>query len=65
MTRNPGEIYLFKINNGNTQQVCEICSKLIINTLKQCSLRRSGVCIVNFERISYIFLVFPMLTLSS
>ena len=65
MTRNPVEIYLFKINNGNAQQVCEICSKLVIKTLKQCSLRRSGVYIVNFERISYVFLAFPMLTLSS
>ena len=28
----PADIYLFKVNNGNTRKVCEICSKLTIKT---------------------------------
>ena len=51
----PTNIYLFKVNNGNTRKKCEICSKLTIKTPEQ---RRSGVFIVNFEHISQLFLVF-------
>ena len=29
---NSPSIYLFKVNNGNTTALCEICSKLIIKT---------------------------------
>ena len=29
---NPGGIYLFKFNNGNTKTMCEICSKLRTKT---------------------------------
>ena len=32
LRENPDGIYLFKINNGNTRAMCEICSKLTINT---------------------------------
>ena len=39
-------IYLFKVNNRNTG---EICSKLTIKTPKRRCWRRSGVFIVNFE----------------
>ena len=39
--------------------MCEICSKLTIKTPEQ----RSGVFVVNFEQISYIVLVFPLLIL--
>ena len=28
-------IYLFKVNNGNTREVCKICSKLTIKTPKR------------------------------
>ena len=28
----PAGIYLFKVNNGNTRAMCEICSKLKIRT---------------------------------
>ena len=45
-------IYLFN------ETICEICSKLTIR-----KSRRFGVCIVNFEQISHIVLVFPSLTL--
>ena len=46
------------------------CSKLATETLEQImkydqsSWRRSGVFIVNFEHISHLVLVFPLLTLS-
>ena len=46
--------------------MCEIYSKLIINTSERRQLRqlrRSGVYIVNFEQILNIVLVFPLLTL--
>ena len=29
----PAGIYLFKVNNGNTRTICEICLKLTIKTL--------------------------------
>ena len=54
----PAKIYLFKVNNRNTRKKSEICSKLTIKT----SERR--VFIVNFEHISYLFLVFLLLTLN-
>ena len=28
----PAEVYLFKINNGNTRTICEICLKLTFKT---------------------------------
>ena len=38
-----GNIYLFKVNNRNTRQKCEICSK---------SIKNQNNVIVNFENIS-------------
>ena len=52
---NPVDTYLFKASNGNTRTMCEIYSKLTIN---------NGASIVNFEDISHIDLVFPLLTLN-
>ena len=60
----PAGIYLFKVNNRNTRTTCEICSKLTIKTPERCYWRSSGVFIVNFEHISYLVLVFLLLTLS-
>ena len=60
----PAGIYLFKVNNGNTRTTCETCSKLTIKIPKRRHCRRSGVFIVNFEHISHIVLVFPLLTLN-
>ena len=40
------------------------CSKLTIKTVEQRPWRRSGIFIVNFEHISYLVLVFLLLTLS-
>ena len=79
--RFPVGMYLFRVNNGNTRTICEICSNLTINTLSLLLIlkkfytlfhcfrcwphwRRSGVFIVNFEQISHISLVFPLLTLN-
>ena len=58
----PAGIYLYKVYNENTQTMCEICSKLTIKTPERRQGRRSGVFIVNFEQISHIFQVFPLLT---
>ena len=55
---NPAGNYMFKVNNRNTRGRCEICSKLTIKTPERHNWRRSGVCIVNFEHISHLLLVF-------
>ena len=60
----PAGIYLLKVNNRNTRKRCEICSKLTIKTPNRRQWRRSGVFIVNFKHISYLVLVFLLLTLS-
>ena len=44
--------YMFKVNDRNTTEKCEICSRLTIETPEQRQWRewrRSGVFIVNFE----------------
>ena len=45
--------YMFKVNNRNTKTRCDICS-----------MRHSGILIVNFEHILELFLVFLLLILS-
>ena len=57
----PADIYLLKVNNRNTRARCEICSKL---TIKIPERRRSGIFIVNFDHISHLALLFPLLTLN-
>ena len=59
----PADMYLFKINNGNTT-MCQIYSELTVKTPERILRRRSGVFIVNFEGISYLVLMFPSLTLN-
>ena len=54
---------LFKVNNRNSRKTCEICSNLTIKTPEQHQGRRSGVSVVKFEQISYLFLVFLLLAL--
>ena len=61
--RSPANIYLFKFNNRNTRKKCEMCSKLTIKTPERHHWR-SGVSIVNFERILHLFLVFLLLNLN-
>ena len=50
-------LYLFKDNNRNTRKGCEIYSKLTVKTPEQRQWSRSGVFIVNFEKISHLFRV--------
>ena len=45
----PTNIYSFQVNNRNTRQNYEICSKLTIKTPERRHWRRSDVVIVNFE----------------
>ena len=42
----------------------EVCTKLTIETPELRQLRRSGFFIINFEHISFLFLVFLLLTLN-
>ena len=44
--------------------MCEICSKLTIKTPGQRNWSRSGVFNIDFEQISNIALIFPLLTLN-
>ena len=62
--RNPAGIYFFKVDNGNTRTMCEIRSKLTIKTSERRHWRRYGIFIVNFEQVSHIALVFPLLSLN-
>ena len=59
----PVNIQMFKVNNRNFRKRCEICPNNNNNT-RTTSRRRAGIFIVNFEHISYVFLVFLLLTLS-
>ena len=52
-------IYLLKVNNRNTRTRHEIFSKLTTKTPERRHWFRSGVCIINFEDISHLVLVFP------
>ena len=61
----PAGIYLFKVNNGNAGAMYEICSKSTIKTPERCHWHRTGTCIVNFEQILHIALMFSLLTLNS
>ena len=60
----PANIDLFKVNNNNFWKRCEICSKLPRKTPELRQWRRSGVFIVNFAQISYLFLEFLLLTMN-
>ena len=52
------------VNTGNTRTMCEIFFKLTTKTLERWQWRRFGVFTVNFEQISHIALVFPLLNLN-
>ena len=49
--------YLFRVNNGNTRAMCEICWKLTIKTPEQPQSRSSDA-----KQISHIVRGFPLLT---
>ena len=59
----PAGNYMFKGNNKNTRTRCKICSELTIKTPDQSQWFRSAVFIGNFEHMSHLVLVFPLLTL--
>ena len=45
----PANICLFKVNNKDTRNRCEMCSHLTVKAPEQCHRRRSGVSTVNFN----------------
>ena len=60
----PSHSYIFKVNNRNTRTRGEISPKLTIKTPERRHWRHTGVFIVKFEHVSYLFLVFLLLALS-
>ena len=56
-----GNVYLFKVNNGNTRKRFEICSKLAIKAPER---YHDMTFTVKFEHISQFFLVSLLLTLN-
>ena len=59
--QSPAGIHLFKVNNGNTKTMCEICSKLTIKTQSDIIDITSGLFIISFEQISLTVLRFLFL----
>ena len=60
----PSNIHLFKVNNGDTRIMYQICSKLTLKKLGWRYWPLSVVFIVvSFEYILHIVLVFPLLAL--
>ena len=64
----PANIYLFKVINRKTRKRFEIFHtffwELKIKTPERCQWRRSIVFLIDFEYISYLFLVFLLVTFS-
>ena len=68
----PAEIYLFKVKNGNTRKICEICPQLTIKVLE----RRQNMLIVEIKTTITTFCclnwwprtdftIWPLLTLNN
>ena len=51
---NPSGFYLLKVDNRNSRTRCKIYSKLTIKMPERRQWRRSGIFIVNFERVSIV-----------
>ena len=62
---NRAKIYLFKVKDWNIRKSCEIYSNLTTKTSERLHWSRSDTLIINFEHISYLFLVFLLLALST
>ena len=62
--RIPAGNYMFKVHSKNSRTKFEICSKLTIKIPERRQWCRSGIFVVNFERISHLVLLFLLLTLS-
>ena len=59
--------YLFKTNNGNTKNdigKCKMCLKLTVRIPERPQWHCAGVFIVDYQQISHIHLVFPLVTLN-
>ena len=56
---NPTGIYLFKVSNGKTRKMCEICSSKLTSQYSSYAF-----CAVNFEHISHIVLGFSLLNMN-
>ena len=63
ITKKPYGTYFSRVDHGKATTICEICSKLTLETPKRGQWRRSGV-FINFKQIPYIPLLFPLLTLN-
>ena len=61
---NPVGINMVRVNNKNTNTMCEICSKLTLKKPERRQWRRSGVFIVNFEHILHLVIVLLLLSLN-
>ena len=59
-----GRHLLVQSQNGYTRTMCEICSNLTIKIEEWSQWHRSGVFVVNFEYVSDIVLLWPLLTLN-
>ena len=59
------DIYLIRLNNGNTSTMFEICSKLRLKTLLRPQWRCSSVFIVNVKQILQIPFLFQVLLWTS
>ena len=57
-------IFLFKVSSGITKTIREICSELITVTPEWRYWILSGVFFANYEQISHIILLFPLLTIN-
>ena len=55
---------MLRASYGKTRLKCEIYSKITRKTSEQCQWHRSSDFIINFEHISHIILVLPLLTLN-
>ena len=60
----PEKIYLCKVNKRSIRKRCKIRSNSTMKTSGRRQGRRSGVFNVNFDHISYLLLVFLLLTLN-
>ena len=63
LKKNQTNIYLFKVNNGNTKKRWGTYSKLTIKSSNWRHWCRSGLVFVNFGHISHLFVVFLLMTL--
>ena len=56
--------FTFSKSTMETRTMCEICPEVTIKTQERHYRGRSGLFVINFEEISHIALVFPVLTLN-